>query len=46
MTDRTFRILKFIQEFINDRSVVAARESKIFSVIESIGEVRRIRANV
>ena len=30
MTDRMFRLLEFIQGFINDRSFVAPRESKIF----------------
>ena len=30
MTDRLFRLLEFIQGFINDRRVVALRESKRF----------------
>ena len=28
MTDRLFKLLEFIQDFINDRKVVAPRESK------------------
>ena len=46
MTDRLFRLLEFSQGFIDDRRVVAPRESKRFSVIKFIGEIRRIRANM
>ena len=38
--------LRFIQDFMNDRRVVATREWKRFSVIKFIGEIRRIRTNM
>ena len=46
MTDKVFRLLEFRQGFISDRRVVAPRESKRFSVIKFIGEIRRNRANM
>ena len=44
--DRVFRLLEFIQGFINDRRVVAPRESKRFKVIKLYGKIRRVRANM
>ena len=46
MTDRVFRLLEFIQGFINDRRVVDPSENKGFYVIKFIQEIRRIKANM
>ena len=46
MTNRAFRHLKFVQNFINDREIVPSRKNERFNVIKFLGEIRKIRANV
>ena len=43
MTNRVFRLLKFVQSFVNDRKVVLKEIAKDFKFI---GDIIRIRADV
>ena len=46
MRNRTFRLLKFIKEFINNRTVILSRKSKRFCLNKFSRKIRRIRVNV